>query len=474
MIKNLRLPLRGSMRHRPTDIPKIAGEIGLDGTLKTPAVKNICLLGPAFGTNNLGLNALTTGTISAAITTFPQAHFWLLDYDDSPKEYKVSLAERQMTIPMVNMRFSKRVLLRNHIAMLLLLALISRAIPTSRIRRRFLASNCYLRQLWQSDLVVALAGGDSFSDIYGLERLWYVSLPQMLAVLLRRPLVLLPQTIGPFKTAIGRSVARRILRSAQRIYTRDKESLAEVTRLLGNTPPNASLAYDMAFALDPLPPPGETKDQILSLRQKGELVGLNVSGLLYAGGYTGRNQFGLRSDYRETIQRLLRFFTERQRVQVLLVPHVLGGAQDLESDTIACARIAEDMKASCLGRLHMLRETLDHHQVKWVIGQCDFFLGSRMHACIAAMSQAVPAMGLAYSRKFAGVFDTMGAGNLVADLTQSDVEGLLQLVEKRFNERVELRKKLQSSALKLRGSVLGLFKDIGQNIIDGTDQSCVR
>ena len=45
---------------------------------------------------------------------------------------------------------------------------------------------------------------------------------------------------------------------------------------------------------------------------------------------------------------------------------------------------------------------------KAVIGQCDFFIGSRMHACIAALSQGVPCVGVAYSMKFAGVFDTVG------------------------------------------------------------------
>lgn len=463
MIKNPRLTVCEPFRPSQIGIPKTADDMELHDSANQPAIKRICLLGPGFGTNNLGLNALTTGTVSSALKNFPQARLWLLDYDDDPKEYEVYLADRRMMIPMVNMQFSKRVFAGNHIAMLALLALISRAIPSAEIKERFFARNSHLRQIWQSDLVVALSGGDSFSDIYGLARLWYVSLPQILAVLLKRPLVLLPQTIGPFKTAVGRSIARLILRSAQQIYTRDGESLKEVARLLGHKPENALLAYDMAFALDPLPPPGEIKAQILNLRQEGALVGLNVSGLLYAGGYTGRNQFGLRSDYRETIQELILSLMALPGVQVLLVPHVLGGTHDTESDTVACNRIAESMKASCTGRLHMLQETLDHHQVKWVIGQCDFFLGSRMHACIAAISQAVPTVGLAYSRKFAGVFGTLEAEDLVVDLTRLDRDEVLKSVELRFRQRHELKQQLQLTAPRLRASALDLFKDIGRN-----------
>ena len=46
--------------------------------------------------------------------------------------------------------------------------------------------------------------------------------------------------------------------------------------------------------------------------------------------------------------------------------------------------------------------------MKYLIGQCDFFVGSRMHSCIAAVSQCVPAVSIAYSDKFIGVMATLG------------------------------------------------------------------
>jgi colanic acid/amylovoran biosynthesis protein len=428
-------------------------------------IRSICLLGQGFGNNNLGVHALTTGTVASALKALPQAQLWLLDYDDLPTTYEVHAANRVVPLKMVNVRFSKKLYLPNNIAVLVLLALVGRTIPFPGLRKRFCSKNSCLKQLQESDVVVALAGGDSFSDIYGQERLWYVSLPQILALLMKRPLVLLPQTIGPFKSAIGRSVARLILRHARRIYTRDAESLAEAERLLGRKPGHAAFAYDMGFALDPLPPPPDVKDRIQELRRQGALVGLNVSGLLYAGGYTGGNQFGLQVDYREMIQRLIEFFTGRQGAQVLLLPHVVGGPENMESDVPACQRVFEDLESKCHGRLHLLPGSLDHHQVKWVIGQCDFFLGSRMHACIAALSQAVPALGLAYSRKFEGVFRSLDAGDLVLDLTRQDMAGGLKFVEERFRQRELLKQGLQTTAPKLRESVLELFQDIVRSLI---------
>ena len=66
------------------------------------------------------------------------------------------------------------------------------------MRERILASNPWLDALARADIAVAVSGGDSFSDIYGLGRFFYMVLPQWLVLLLDRPLVLLPQTLTVF------------------------------------------------------------------------------------------------------------------------------------------------------------------------------------------------------------------------------------------------------------------------------------
>ena len=143
----------------------------------------------------------------------------------------------------------------------------------------------------------------------------------------------------------------------------------------------------------------------------------------------------------------------------MLVPHVLGGTESPESDIAVCNRISEELGGKCHGRLHVLRGNLNHHQIKWVIGRCDFFLGARMHACIGAISQAVPALGLAYSRKFAGVFGSLGAADLVVDLTRQRPAEVLAQVKQQFERRGELKERLEAVAPGVRESVLNLFQE---------------
>ena len=428
-----------------------------------PGAAGVVLLGASYGTKNMGVNALAAGTAASVFHSLPEAGFAFMDYSKEPGTYQVRSATGDREVPLYDIRFSKKLGLKNNIARLIVAAAMHRILPRW-LRKKIRVAHPALDQLLRSEVVVAISGGDSFSDIYGMSRLFYVCLPQILAIAAGRPLVLLPQTVGPFATGKGRALARFILRRAKHIYSRDRESLAEVSRLLGREASNASLAYDMGFALEPIPPESSVVDQLRQLRSRGTLVGLNVSGLLYAGGYTGRNEFGLSDDYKGLVSRLLSSLMALEGVQVLLVPHVLGSPQSNESDLTACQRVYDEFASSCGGRLHYLPGDYDHHGIKFMIGQCDFFLGSRMHACIAALSQSVPAVGLAYSRKFAGVFETIDCGELVIDLTTVSTEEVLTRVNLLYGQRREIQERLRAQMPGVKGSVLDLFKEISATV----------
>jgi polysaccharide pyruvyl transferase WcaK-like protein len=59
------------------------------------------------------------------------------------------------------------------------------------------------------------------------------------------------------------------------------------------------------------------------------------------------------------------------------------------------------------------------------LATADVFIGSRMHASIAAFTAGVPTIPAAYSRKFAGFFGHLGYPVLV-DLAETDTETAVQ------------------------------------------------
>lgn len=242
------------------------------------------------------------------------------------------------------------------------------------------------------------------------------------------------------------------------VFARDNDSLNTAKELLGGHD-NCKLqfSHDMAFALESHINEKRIPAWLARKREVTPLIGLNVSGLLYMGGYTTNNMFGLKTDYRRLMTSLIDHFVQKHNAHIMLVPHVLGDQEDGESDVIACGKVYGENKEKWHERVYFLNAAYNEHELKALIGRCDFFIGSRMHACIAALSQRVPAVGLAYSRKFRGVFESIRMETLVIDLRTQNENSIIDHVSRHYENRRHLCSQLETTIPTVQTSVLGLF-----------------
>jgi polysaccharide pyruvyl transferase WcaK-like protein len=423
-------------------------------------MKEILLLGATFETENMGVGALTAGALYA-LTRDPMVRVKLLDYSTDPVISVLRIAGHTVEVPLINLRFSWKALLPNNVALLLLLAAALRLLPTA-CRKWILGRNRWLASVHDAEAAAALSGGDSFSDIYGVGRFFYVWLPQLLVILMGKELTLLPQTIGPFRGALSRVLARYVMRRAKVIYSRDMEGLKLARAMLGldDNDPKVQFCHDLGFLCEPHSPTRlDLGTGHAALPANRPLVGLNVSGLLLMGGYGRDNSFRLKLDYRDLVQRIVRLFIEDKDCNVLLVPHVFGAAG--ESDSAAIESIHTQLAGRYGERLLRVRGRYDQGEIKHIIGHCDFFVGARMHACIAALSQTVPAVAIAYSGKFTGVLQTIGVQRLVADPRSMTLERTLQLIDQAFDDRRRLREDLEAAMPGVRAAILEIAARMG-------------
>jgi len=406
--------------------------------------KRVCLLGASFDTGNLGVNALAESSLKCILHRWPGAEIMLFASGYEPGQVSTTVGDRQVNLQRIPVRMGRQLGLPYHFLWFLLRGVVAKVMP-GRLRTRVLHGNPYCRALAEASLAVDITGGDSFSDIYGLRRLVIGCLRKWLVLLYGKRLVMLPQTYGPFQGRIARVLARSILRRAEVVYSRDQEGLEYARQILGPTAAHkARLSPDVAFVLDTRVPTDLGILPASELRAQGSiLVGLNVSGLLYSGGYTRDNMFGLKADYPDLVRQIAERLLDHQGVVVLLVPHVFPAADmECESDPNACRQVFEMLRPEYPGRVFLAHGRYDQAEVKHVIGLCDFFLGSRMHACIAALSQCIPAVGMAYSRKFHGVFESIGLQDCVADIRSSEQGEIEDLVSAIFARRQDIRQHL--------------------------------
>lgn len=248
-----------------------------------------------------------------------------------------------------------------------------------------------------------IGAGDSFSDIYGWKRFSLVLASKFAAVHSGGPLIFSPQTIGPFASRRARLLAARAVRLAERIFARDAQSLAVLAEL--GVAERSELTTDVAFAL----PYARSEAE----RDAGERIriGLNVSALLFRRDIAADDKIKLALDYPSLIERILTQLSRDPRVELHLVPHVLAEHTEYEDDYALALTLQRAHPA-----LIVAPRFAGPSAAKTYIAALDFFIGSRMHATIAAISSGTAVLPLGYSRKFTGLFGSLHY-NWTADLT---------------------------------------------------------
>ena len=300
----------------------------------------------------------------------------------------------------------------------------------------------------KADGIMDIGQGDSFSDIYGMVRFKRIDSIHRTARYFGKPYCFLPQTIGPFKSKEASRLSSESIRKAAVVMARDARSCQYVREHVAEQK-QVDEYIDVAFLLP---------YQKQSFDPRLLHVGLNVSALLWNGGYTGDNQFGLKDDYQKIVREIIAFFLKKDDVVVHLIPHVIDESYSVEDDSRVCTQLVSEFQSERLVKSPDFSSPID---AKSYISGMDFFLGARMHSTIAAFSAGVPVVPMAYSRKFNGLYiETLGYPT-IADLQKDDVKEILQVVETAFDSRMQLKEDIRKAITdKVEGKILRLKNDL--------------
>lgn len=274
-------------------------------------------------------------------------------------------------------------------------------------------------------IAVADFGGDGFSDIYG-QKIFNNRFTQYEVISkLNIPLIVLPQTIGPFNKKNNYDYAVSVLRYAQEVFVRDDKFIDNLKQL--------GIPYTRTKDLSAYMLPEEWEIDV-----KENAIGLNVSGLAYFNKFINlEGQFDV---YPLLIERIIRFFQDKNRT-IYLIPHSYDFKNpEINNDDLVACRLVYDHLAN-KGNVVLIDKNLTAPQIKYLISKMSFFVGTRMHANFAAIYTGVPLFGLAYSYKFAGAFNSNGLDGdgqtyMINGLLESDIPNVLSKIDTVYNRLV--------------------------------------
>ena len=367
---------------------------------------------------NKGTYALLSSTMETLKRCIPDVQFTLMGTEIDQQEFQI---ERQVAFKPFKNPFSFLCLFKCYL--IYIFNKVDVHIPISENSRLFEYYNC--------DIVIN-SGGDQTSGEHGFGVSTFMNI--LYAILLDKPVVLYGESLGYFRNPIFNSIAKFVFNRTNLILVRENLS----KKYLDDnhiTNPKICVTADPAFLLD-IPPQSRVFD-ILSNENiediQRPLIGINPSGLISR--LVGENNEELTNIMASVTDSLV----EHLNATVIMIPHVYTRNSD---DRIAINRIFNNVKNK--PKVKIIKSEYTPQELKGVIGQCDLFIGARMHATIASTSMLVPTVGIAYSHKMHGIIGEMlGQEKYVLNIGELNYETLISTINNAWRNRKEIEKELE-------------------------------
>lgn len=362
--------------------------------------KNILLLWSSYQSNNLGSQALFLSNVKllGASNKFHLISF----YEKSSRIEDVQIANLKISLHIHKFNFFEAF----------------RAL----IFRSGKIGNLCINTL---DFVVDISEGDSFTDIYGPKRFILMLISKIILLKNSVKIIAAPQTIGPFKNALLRHLAKNVLKKYTKVFARDLNT----KRLLDSMNISSTLSCDVAFKMS-----YEKVDNISKTNGKPLHVGINVSSLLW----NQSGDFSIKIDYQNLLKKTIMRIKELGH-SITLVPHVYSD-KDI-SDLDVSSELALSLPSH---NTKILKNVEDCIEIKSEISKFDFFIGSRMHSTIASVSSGVPTIALGYSYKYEGVFELIGYPYYINLYDYDASEDILNKIIHLIRDIKEVKQKVSS------------------------------
>jgi colanic acid/amylovoran biosynthesis protein len=316
----------------------------------------------------------------------------------------------------------------------------------------------------KADAVFDVGGGSLYSSnkhrfslgLYQhLFNLWF-------AKKLGKPVIIAPQSLGPFNGKRDASLTAGVLRKLDCVMIRERFS----AEFLSERGVNHVLVPDIAF-LDNFvkPPSAEATRYRESLPNKDKFfrVGVTVMDWRFAKAgmmHSAEGETRL-SNYLNAIAFGLQKLNEMRPVHVSIVPQVIVGFGD--NDLSVSRRLASMLEGKVASQ-SIADGDLTASDLCNIYGDMHAFVASRMHSAIFAVNRGVPTMALAYQPKTIGTFELLGLSdytNEVMEVTGEDIAACLTKVATNYDvEKARFVAAAADAKAKLRAGLDRAWKPI--------------
>lgn len=207
---------------------------------------------------------------------------------------------------------------------------------------------------------------------------------------------------------------------------------------------------DLAFLLKPARPTDKSITDFIENAKSNDSPIYGINAISTSKFFTNRNEDAERTFHDFYITLITRILDEQPDAKIVFIAH------DYRPDGIGekpvLASLRDRLPAQHQGRTLLPDAEYTAAEIKWIAGQLDFVVSSRMHLAIAALGQGTPAFCFEYQGKFEGLFELFGLPQLLSSMETalSQPESVIKKIIECLENRTEIRTEINKNILKVK------------------------
>lgn len=339
----------------------------------------------------------------------------------------------------------------------LILALIINILITTGIKKCFF-KNEFLDYISNANILLDISG-DSFTDDYGITETMINCYYIIISRLLRTPVGIYSQSIGPFNHIITKMIAVYCLNRVDILIVREEITKNYLKKI--GIKKEIYLSADPAFLLEPVS--NSRIHDIFKIEnfspKNGNLIGFSVSQHI-----NDLNNKKSENDYITKIAKIADYLTKKYDATIVFTPHVMNDKG--KDDRYVAKEIYKLIEEK--DRIILINNEYSARELKGIISYCNLFIGARMHANIAAISTNVPTLAISYSQKTPGIMKMLGLEEYVINFNEIDLQDTINKIDKIWDNKKMIKEHLSRQNGDIKKLAFKSATLVKERILDNT------
>ena len=300
----------------------------------------------------------------------------------------------------------------------------------------------------ESDIIVVCGGGflggKKFDSLMHLFQIYANTK-------IGKPVIVMGTSIEPIKSRIIKHFTESILKKVDYIYAREKITYEYLNTFLPQD--KFTLIPDMAFMLEDV----EKESKLVKeFKEKNNITfGITVRKWNFPNSDISSDL--AMENYINSISDLMIKLIKEKNAGFVFIPQVIVEYAD---DTDVARRIKDRLPHEYKEKFLILDNDLSPIEIKTLIWNMDFFIGTRMHSNIFATSMKIPTVAIAYEKKTNGIMETVGLQDYIVEMDEITSKCLIDKIEICINNNKIIRDNLAKVIPQLRDDIIKKIENL--------------